>query len=42
MGGIEWAALPLVVEMFGIEDVETFVRQLVTIRDEQQKRSEQT
>lgn len=33
MGGIDWAALPIVVEMLGIEDVDRLVRQLVTIRE---------
>ena len=32
MGGLDWTALPVVVEMFGIMDVETFVIQLVSIR----------
>jgi hypothetical protein len=32
---IDWAALPLVAEMLGIEDVETFVHQLVAIRNKQ-------
>lgn len=42
MGGIEWDALPIIIELLGIEDVETLVRQLVAIRDDQRKRSEQT
>lgn len=33
MGGIDWAALPIVVEMLGIEDVDRLVRQLATIRE---------
>jgi hypothetical protein len=33
LGGIDWNGLPLVCEMFGIEDVEQLVRDLVTVRD---------
>lgn len=33
MGGIDWAALPVVAEILGIEDIEAFVVQLVAIRD---------
>lgn len=34
MGGtIDWAALPLIVEMLGINDMELFIRQLILIRD---------
>lgn len=33
MGGLDWAALPIVAEMLGIDDVEKLVVQLVTIRD---------
>ncbi len=41
MGGcLDWHALPLVVEIFGIDDVETFVQQLIAIRDFQRKQSE--
>lgn len=32
MGGIEWPAIPTIVEIFGITDVETFITQLVAIR----------
>lgn len=35
MGGLDWAALPFVVELYGIENVENFVRQLIAIRDHQ-------
>ncbi len=34
-GKIDWSALPFIVDMFGIEDVEIFVRQLVAIQDHQ-------
>jgi hypothetical protein len=34
MGGeIEWSALPVVVELLGVADVEVLIAQLVTIRD---------
>ena len=34
MGGeIQWVALPIFVEMFGVDDVEQFIRDLVTIRE---------
>jgi len=34
MGGtIDWQALPYMVEYFGVTDVETYVAQLVAIRD---------
>lgn len=35
-GSIEWSALDLVVEMFGVEDPERFIHALVKIRDLQQ------
>lgn len=38
MGGIDWAALPVICEMLGIEDVETLIVQLVAIRDHQDDR----
>lgn len=38
MGGtIDWQALPLIVEMLGIDDVETFVHRLTAVRDWQQE-----
>ena len=40
MGGeIKWSALPILCEMFGIEDVELLVRQLNAIRDSQVSKS---
>lgn len=33
MGGLDWAALPAVAEMLGIDDPETFFVQLAAIRD---------
>lgn len=38
MGGIDWAALPVVAEMLGIDDIETLVLRLVAIRDAQRER----
>lgn len=35
MGGvIDWAALPLLCEIYGVEDVEMFISQLALLRDE--------
>lgn len=33
MGGLDWAALDTVCELYGIEDVENFIHQLAAIRD---------
>ena len=38
MGGLDWAALPVIAEMLGIDDIETLVLQLVAIRDAQRER----
>ena len=38
MGGIDWAALPVIAEMLGIDDIEALVLQLVAIRDAQRER----
>ena len=38
MGGIDWAAIPVIAEMLGIDDIETLVLQLVAIRDAQRER----
>jgi len=35
MGGLDWAALPTVADLFGVHDIETFVALLVAIRDDQ-------
>lgn len=32
MGGIDWAALPVIVEILGVNDVESLVRRLIAIR----------
>lgn len=40
MGGvIDWAALPVLVAIHGVRDVETLVRALVVIREHRSKRS---
>jgi hypothetical protein len=33
MQGIDWVALPTVAEMYGFDDIEIFVAQLVALRD---------
>jgi hypothetical protein len=38
MGGIDWAALPVVAEMLGIHDIETLIYHLTLIRDTQRER----
>ncbi len=35
MGGLDWAALPIVADLHGITDIETLVALLVAIRDDQ-------
>lgn len=35
MGGLDWAALPVVAEIFGVTEIDVFVHQLVAIRDRQ-------
>jgi hypothetical protein len=37
MGGLDWTALPVVVEMLGITDVDALVRDLVVIRESQKE-----
>ena len=37
MGGIDWAALPVVAEMLGFSDIEKLIVQLVAIRDRQRE-----
>ena len=41
MGGMEWAALPVVVEMLGVEDVGKLVVGLTAIRDWQRAQNEE-
>lgn len=33
MGGLDWSALPFIVEYFGITDVDEFVCRLVAVRN---------
>jgi hypothetical protein len=35
MGGLNWTALPIVVELLGVDDVELLIEQLVIIRGKQ-------
>lgn len=35
MGGLDWAALPLVAEILGYDDIEKLIAQLVCLRDSQ-------
>lgn len=37
MGGLDWNALPVVAEMLGIDDVDALIRDLITIRNFQNK-----
>jgi hypothetical protein len=34
MGGMDWAGLPVVVELLGIDDVEQFLWNILTIRSD--------
>lgn len=33
MGGLDWSALPVVLEVLGIDDPEPVIRQLIILRD---------
>lgn len=33
MGGLDWQALPIIVEMLGIDDVDILIAQLIALRD---------
>lgn len=37
LGGLEWSGLQVAAEMFGVEDIDALVRDLVTIRDFQRR-----
>lgn len=37
MGGIDWSALPVVAELYGITDIDILIHQLVAIRDAQRE-----
>lgn len=34
MGGLDWAALPVVAELLGIEDVDELIHHLVILRNQ--------
>lgn len=40
MGGIDWSALPLMVELYGVDDVPAFVQRLRAIRDGMREETE--
>lgn len=40
MGGLDWAALPVVAEVFGIDDIEGLITDLAAIRDFQNRSSD--
>lgn len=35
MGGLDWAALPMVCDLLGIDDPEHLIHQLIILRDNQ-------
>lgn len=35
MGGLDWAALPIVVDLLGVSDPELLITHLVALRDHQ-------
>ena len=39
-GEIDWSALPIVVELLGINDADVLIRDLIVIRDVQAKKRE--
>lgn len=39
-GGMEWAGIPIVADILGVEDIEDLVRRMVVIRNELNKRSQ--
>jgi len=40
MGGLDWAALPVVAEMLGLHDIEALVTDLTAIREFQNRSSD--
>lgn len=40
MGGFDWAALPVVAEMLGVQDIEALVTDLTVIREFQNRSSD--
>lgn len=41
MGGIDWAGLPMVAALLGVDDIETFSRHLMTIKRYRPERTEE-
>ena len=41
LGGLDWAGLPLVAQLHGVEDLDLLVERLVTIREFQAKLAEE-
>ena len=39
-GTIEWAALDLMVELYGVTDVETFINELIAVRNHANRMAE--
>lgn len=37
MGALDWSALPVMIEMLGVKDIESFITQLSAIRDFKQR-----
>lgn len=42
MGGLDWAAVPTVAEVIGIDDIEMLIVRLAAIRDWQRNTEEST
>jgi len=40
MGGVDWAALPIVLDLLGVSDPELLIRQLLHIRDKMNEANE--
>jgi hypothetical protein len=39
MGGLEWDALDMMAEMFGVRDIESWIADLATMRDWHNRRA---
>ena len=37
-GGIDWAGLPIVVELLGVQELESFIRMLTVIKNHRPER----
>lgn len=40
MGGLDWAALPIVAEIIGVIDIEHLIVELIAIREFQNRKNE--